>query len=64
MAATPAPSGLTVGRFPRRPPAPRWAGPALEPTSAHLAAAGITIDGDTATPDWYGERLDLLGDIR
>ena len=34
-------------------------GPAPEPTSAHLAADGITIDGDTATPDWYGERLDL-----
>ena len=46
--------------FPEAPPAPRWAGPALEPTSAHLAAAGITIDGDTATPDWYGERLDLV----
>jgi hypothetical protein len=46
--------------FPEAPPAPRWAGPALEPTTSHLAAAGITIDGDTATPDWYGERLDLV----
>ena len=45
--------------FSEAPPALRWAGPALEPTCAHLAAAGITIDGDTATPDWYGERLDL-----
>ena len=45
--------------FPDAPPAPRWVGPALEPTSAHLAADGTTIDGDTATPDWYGERLDL-----
>ena len=45
--------------FPEAPPAPRWAGAALEPTSSHLAAAGVTIDGDTATPDWYGERLDL-----
>ena len=44
--------------FPEAPPAPRWAGAALEPTTSHLAAAGITIDGDTATPDWYGERLD------
>ena len=45
--------------LPEAPPAPRWAGAALEPTDAHLTAAGITIDGDTATPDWYGERLDL-----
>ena len=44
--------------FSEAPPALRWAGPALGPC-AHLAAAGITIDGDTATPDWYGERLDL-----
>ena len=46
--------------FPEAPQAPRWAGAALEPTTSHLAAAGITIDGDTATPDWYGERLDLV----
>ena len=45
--------------FPEAPPAPRWAGAALEPTASHLAAAGVTIDGDTATPDWYGESLDL-----
>ena len=45
--------------FPEAPPAPRWTGSALEPTNAHLAAVGISIDGDTATPDWYGERLDL-----
>ena len=45
--------------FPEAPPAPRWAGPTLEPTSAHLATAGITIDRDTATPDWLGERLDV-----
>ena len=51
---------LPDGRpFPEAPTAPRWAGPSLEPTHAHLAAAGITIDADTATPDWYGERLDL-----
>ena len=50
--------------FPEAPPAPRWAGPALEPTRAHLAAAGITIDADTATPDWYGERLDLAWAIQ
>ena len=45
--------------FPEAPPAPRWAGGALEPTASHLASDGITIDGDTATPDWYGEKLDL-----
>ena len=45
--------------FPETPPAPRWAGPTLGPTGAHLAAAGITIDRDTATPDWLGESLDL-----
>jgi hypothetical protein len=50
--------------FPEAPAAPRWAGPALEPTRAHLAAAGVTIDADTATPDWYGERLDLAWAIQ
>ena len=43
----------------RAPPAPRWTGPPLAPTGAHLAAAGIEIGPDTATPDWHGERLDL-----
>ena len=46
--------------LPEAPLPPRWAGAAVAPTNAHLAAAGITIDGDTATPDWYGERLDLV----
>ncbi len=41
------------------PPAPAWAGPALGPTNARLAAAGIGIDARTATPAWQGERLDL-----
>ena len=45
--------------FPDAPPAPRWAGSPLEPTLSHLDAAGITIDEDTATPDWHGERLDV-----
>ena len=40
-------------------PAPAWTGPALQPTDADLAAAGIEIDADTATPSWRGERLDL-----
>ena len=29
-----------------------------------LAAAGITIDEDTATPDWYGEQLNVSSAIR
>ena len=41
------------------PPAPAWAGPALQPTDDALAAAGIEIGADTATPSWGGERLDL-----
>ncbi|MCY4660754.1 MAG: hypothetical protein OXF93_13215 [Acidobacteria bacterium] len=38
---------------------PRWTGPALAPTDARLAAAGIAIGPATATPHWHGERLDL-----
>ena len=45
--------------FPAVPAAPRWTGPPLAPTDARLAAAGIEIGPDTATPDWHGERLDL-----
>ena len=41
------------------PPAPAWAGSALEATNDRLAAAGIAIDARTATPAWQGERLDL-----
>ena len=41
------------------PPAPVWAGSALEPTNDRLVAAGIDIDARTATPAWQGERLDL-----
>ena len=41
------------------PPAPLWTGPALRPTNDALAAAGIEIGADTATPSWGGERLDL-----
>ena len=39
--------------------APDWAGKALAPTNARLAAAGVAIDARTATPAWDGERLDL-----
>ena len=47
--------------LPAVPPAARWegAGEPLGPTVARLAAAGVTIGPHTATPEWYGERLDL-----
>ena len=41
------------------PPAPHWTGAPLEPAAKRLAAAGIDVDGSTATPAWRGERLDL-----
>ena len=45
--------------LPAEPPLPSWAGAPLAPTDARLAAAGISIGPDTATPEWYGESLDL-----
>ena len=45
--------------LPDVPPAPTWSGPALASTDAHLETAGLKIDPHTATPDSYGERLDL-----
>ena len=47
--------------LPALPPAPGWqgAGAPLAPTVARLAAAGITIGPHTATPEWYGESLNL-----
>ena len=45
--------------LPTVPPAPDWTGLPLEPTAKRLAAAGMDIDGTTATPAWRGERLDL-----
>ena len=44
--------------LPAEPPMPSWAG-APAPTDARLAAAGIGIGPHTATPEWYGESLDL-----
>ena len=41
------------------PPAVCWEGEPLAPTDARLAAAGVSIGPHTATPDWYGESLDL-----
>ena len=45
--------------LPAAPPAPDWTGAPLATTAKELAAAGIDIDGNTATPAWRGERLDL-----
>ena len=45
--------------LPAAPPAPHWTGLPLEPTAKRLAAAGMDIDGTSATPAWRGERLDL-----
>ncbi len=45
--------------LPAEPPVPSWEGAPLTPTDARLAAAGITIGPDTATPEWYGESLNL-----
>ena len=45
--------------LPAEPPAAGWAGAPLAPTDARLAAAGIGIGPHTATPEWYGESLDL-----
>ena len=43
----------------------RWhaGGAPLAPTEARLAAAGIGIGPDTATPEWYGESLDLTATL-
>ena len=45
--------------LPEAPAAPEWTSPPLAPVTARLQREGITIDPDTATPDWRGERLDL-----
>ena len=45
--------------LPAVPPAPHWTGAPLAPAAKRLQAAGIAIDGSTATPAWRGERLDL-----
>jgi len=51
------PDGRPLPAVPRVAP---WTGPPLAPTDARLEEAGIAIDPDTATPDWHGERLDLV----
>ncbi len=45
--------------LPAKPPAVCWEGAPLGPTDARLAEAGVSIGPHTATPDWYGESLDL-----
>jgi len=47
--------------LPAVPPAPRWegVGPPLAPTVERLEAAGISIGPHTATPEWYGESLNV-----
>ena len=50
--------------LPDVPPAPGWRGRPLSPTDQVLDQAGIAIDAHTATPDWYGERLDLHWAVR
>ncbi len=45
--------------LPAEPPVASWEGAPLAPTDARLAAAGIGIGPHTATPEWYGESLNL-----
>jgi len=45
--------------LPEAPAAPVWMDPPLAPVTAQLERAGVSIDPDTLTPDWRGERLDL-----
>ena len=45
--------------LPAEPPVASWEGAPLAPTDERLAAAGINIGPDTATPEWYGEPLVL-----
>ena len=45
--------------LPDAPAPPAWTGRPLAPVRARLERDGISIDPDTLTPDWRGERLDL-----
>lgn len=45
--------------LPAQPSLAYWQGAPLAPTDERLAAAGISIGPHTATPEWYGEPLDL-----
>ena len=45
--------------LPAVPAVARWEGAPLAPIDARLEAAGISIGPHTATPEWYGEPLEL-----
>ncbi len=45
--------------LPEAPAPPDWTGRPLAPVRARLERDGVSIDPDTLTPDWRGERLDL-----
>ncbi len=49
--------------LPAEPPVSSWQGAPLAPTEARLATAGINIGPHTATPDWYGESLNLTATL-
>ena len=45
--------------FPAAPLPPLWTGAPLAPVTERLDQDGVTIDGQTATPAWKGERMDI-----
>ncbi len=45
--------------FPAAPPPPLWTGAPLAPVTEQLEQDGVTIDAQTATPAWKGERVDI-----
>ena len=45
--------------FPAAPPPPLWTGAPLAPVTEQLEQDGVTIDAQTATPAWKGERVDV-----
>ena len=49
--------------LPAEPPLASWEGAPLAPTDARLAAAGVRIGPHTATPEWFGESLDLTATL-
>ena len=51
--------GRTVAPLPEAPAALARTDPTLTPVTARLEREGVSIDPDTLTPDWRGERLDL-----
>ena len=46
------------GAFPAAPP-PLWTGAPLEPVTERLDQEGVTVDSQTGTPAWRGERVDI-----